>query len=155
MAGTFDNFRSMLDRLTTRQMFQIGLALLATVGVIWGVSQYATRVRYGVLLTGIDPDDASMVVAELKERKVPYRLTGAGRVIEVPAGQVDELRMDLAGQGLPAQEIADRVLSQAEPYQAMWRPLVDLVGADGSVHEAPQGGVWENWTQIALPALRG
>jgi len=101
MAETFENLKAILDRLTPAQKLRIVLALVATVGLIWGVSAYATRIHYEVLFTGIDPDESSLIVEELKSRNVSYKISAGGRIIEVPSGRIDELRMDLAGEGLP------------------------------------------------------
>jgi flagellar M-ring protein FliF len=56
---------------------------------------------YTVLFSNLDRDDAAQVIAKLKEMKVPYRIEGDGAVIEVPEDKARELRLDLAGQGLP------------------------------------------------------
>lgn len=56
---------------------------------------------YTPLFTNLDRDDGASVVAKLKELKVPYRVEGDGSVIEVPEEKVRELRLELAGQGLP------------------------------------------------------
>lgn len=56
---------------------------------------------YAVLYSNLDRDDAAAVVAKLKEMKVPYRLEADGAVIEVPEDQARELRLELAGGGLP------------------------------------------------------
>ena len=93
--------RELLGRLTTRQKIQLGLALVATLVLVWGISVYATRIRYGVLFSGLEREDAATVISALAERQVPYRLAAGGSVIEVPAGQVDELRLAMAGEGLP------------------------------------------------------
>jgi flagellar M-ring protein FliF len=56
---------------------------------------------YTVLYSNLDRDDAAAVVAKLKEMKVPYRVEGDGAVIEVPEDKARELRLELAGGGLP------------------------------------------------------
>ena len=101
MPEALRNISSAWTALPTRQRVRIVVAVLATVGVIWGVAEYSTRVRYGVLFTRLETEDAAQVVTALKERGVPYRLLRGGRSVEVPAGRVDELRMELAGEGLP------------------------------------------------------
>ena len=40
-------------------------------------------------------------VETLKAQQVPYRIEGNGATIEVPAAKVHELRLSLAGSGLP------------------------------------------------------
>jgi flagellar M-ring protein FliF len=101
MAEFLDKLRESLGRLTPRQRLQIVLAAAATLALVWSISIYATRVRYDVLFSGLEQEDAASVVAALREQNVPYRLDAAGRVIEVPQDQVDELRLRLAGEGLP------------------------------------------------------
>ena len=56
---------------------------------------------YAILFSGLEQEDASAVIAKLKEMKVPYRATGNGGTIEVPEAQATELRLDMAGSGLP------------------------------------------------------
>ena len=57
--------------------------------------------NYAPLFTNLSQDDGGQVVAKLKELKVPYRVQGDGSVIEVPEEKARELRLELAGQGLP------------------------------------------------------
>lgn len=56
---------------------------------------------YAALFTNLDRDDAATVVAKLKEMKVPYHLEGDGTIVEVPEQRARELRLELAGAGLP------------------------------------------------------
>jgi flagellar M-ring protein FliF len=101
MAGMLDGFRNALARLAPRQKIQLVLGVVAMVGVVWGLSTYASRIRYGVLFSNLRGDDAGPVIAALKEKQIPYRLGGNGSMVEVPAERVDEVRLELAGEGLP------------------------------------------------------
>jgi flagellar M-ring protein FliF len=56
---------------------------------------------YVVLFNSLEREDSAAVVAKLKEMKVPYRLQAEGTSIEVPESRVHELRLELAGSGLP------------------------------------------------------
>jgi flagellar M-ring protein FliF len=62
---------------------------------------HATNEPYATLFTQLDRDDASGVVAKLKEMKVPYKLSQDGATIEVPEAKVLDLRLELATSGLP------------------------------------------------------
>lgn len=62
---------------------------------------HATNEQYATLFTQLDRDDASGVVAKLKEMKVPYKLSQDGATIEVPEAKVLDLRLELATSGLP------------------------------------------------------
>ncbi len=56
---------------------------------------------YASLFSQLDREDAAAVVAKLKELKVPYRVGADGTTIEVPEARTHELRLELAGGGLP------------------------------------------------------
>lgn len=101
MPNSLEDIRNSFNQLTTGQKLRLVVAALATLGLVWGMVQYATRIRYDALFTGLSADDAAGVVASLREQNVPYRLSSGGRVIEVPVEQIDELRMGLAGEGIP------------------------------------------------------
>ena len=55
---------------------------------------------YSLLFANLPNRDASSVVQWLKDRKIPYRLEDGGRDILVPADQVYEARIELAGSGM-------------------------------------------------------
>ncbi|MFZ5427834.1 MAG: flagellar basal-body MS-ring/collar protein FliF [Thermodesulfobacteriota bacterium] len=54
---------------------------------------------YRVLFNKLGQDDASRVMETLKAGKIPYRLEEGGQTILVPADQVSELRLKVAGEG--------------------------------------------------------
>ena len=78
MPSFVENLLKTFERLSGKQKLQLAVALVATVGVVWGTALYATRVRYGVLLSGSDPEEAAEIVELLREKEVPYRLKKAG-----------------------------------------------------------------------------
>ena len=55
-----------------------------------------------LLYGDLDSRDASQIVDQLNRRHVPYRVSGGGGQILVPADQVPESRMLLARDGLPS-----------------------------------------------------
>jgi flagellar M-ring protein FliF len=101
MTTSLDRLRDGAVALTPRQRYQLGVAVLALVGLLWGISTYATRVRWGVLYSQLERDDAAAVTDALRESQIPYRLGAGGRTIEVPADRVDDVRLQMAGEGLP------------------------------------------------------
>jgi flagellar M-ring protein FliF len=62
---------------------------------------WANQVDYQVLFRGLSPEDAGAVIAELKKKNIPYQIEGNGTVLLVPREQVHDLRLGLAGEGLP------------------------------------------------------
>lgn len=72
----------------------IGMAL--TIGIS---AFFANHVTYTVLYAGLEAEQASQVVDELRNTKIPFRLTDSGRTILVPEKHVYSARLDLAGKG--------------------------------------------------------
>jgi len=75
--------------------------MVAAIGLLAYVSARSANPPYAVLYANLEREDGAAVVAKLKEMKVPYRVEGDGSVIEVPEAQARELRLELAGAGLP------------------------------------------------------
>lgn len=99
--AAFALVREKLSALPRAMRILVATTALAAL-VIGGVIAWRTGdVRWAVLFSGLDRDDAAAVVSKLKESKVPYRLEGDGGTIEVPEAQVREVRLELAGGGLP------------------------------------------------------
>jgi flagellar M-ring protein FliF len=62
---------------------------------------WTNQENYQVLFSDLSQGDASAIASKLKERNTPYRLDGNGTMIMVPEEKVYELRLSLAGDGLP------------------------------------------------------
>jgi flagellar M-ring protein FliF len=73
-------------------------SILAFALIIW---QYRSA-DYRVLYANLSNNDAAAVVEWLKERKISYQLEDAGRSVLIPDEQVYEVRLELAGAGLPS-----------------------------------------------------
>lgn len=82
----------------------LGLAaLLVLTGALIFFIASNNAAPYEVLYTDLSPQDAGAISAELKKTGQDYRLSGDGTIIEMPAGQAQEARLDLAMKGLPTQ----------------------------------------------------
>jgi len=83
----------------TRKLSLVAVALLSILlfSVIIMQSQVAD---YSLLFANLPNRDAASIVQWLKDRKIPYRLEDGGRDILIPADQVYEARIELAGSGL-------------------------------------------------------
>ena len=79
------------------------LAATSALAVVFGAFSALQKVTepYSPLFSQLDRDDASAIVAKLKELKVPYRIEADGATVEVPESKARELRLELAGSGLP------------------------------------------------------
>ena len=99
--GAFDRVRSKLGAMTKPARVMLLSTVAAAVLITAFFGYRSTETTWGTLFSNLDRDDASAVVAKLKEMKVPFRLEGEGGSIEVPQQRVRELRLELAGGGLP------------------------------------------------------
>ncbi|MFH1155817.1 MAG: flagellar basal-body MS-ring/collar protein FliF [Pseudomonadota bacterium] len=79
----------------------ISILFLLLMGGFGTLFFWANKVQYRAAYTGLSQEDAAEVVARLKESKTPYTLEGGGSVILVPEGQVYDVRLTLAKDGIP------------------------------------------------------
>lgn len=105
--------RAATSALSTRQLVTLGASFLAVIGLVIGSAYWIGAPSFSLLFSDMEAEDAAHVVDRLRSLKVPFQLDDAGRAVRVPASQIDELRLDFAGQGLPASgrigfEIFDR-----------------------------------------------
>lgn len=99
--------------LTNAQRVSLAGAFVAVVAIIGGSAYWMQQTDYALLFADMDAEAAGEVVTRLKAEKVPYVLDSGGKAIRVPAARVDELRLEMASQGLPSSgrigfEIFDR-----------------------------------------------
>ena len=79
----------------------VGLAAAVAVGV--GVVLWSREPDYTILLTKVSNSEIAQVVQSLQSAGIPYKTdTGSGSV-SVPAANLSEARLKLAGEGLPAE----------------------------------------------------
>ncbi len=81
-----------------RKLIASVLLILSFASIIMLFS-WASAPDYQVLFSNLQTEDAGMIIQKLGEMKVPYKATSRG--ILVPADRVYELRLQLAGMGLP------------------------------------------------------
>jgi flagellar M-ring protein FliF len=76
----------------------VAASLVTAVATLWAVSSQQT---YDYLFTDLSTEDAAAVVGKLGELKIPYKVEAGGSAILVPAEKVHEVRLQVAGAGLP------------------------------------------------------
>jgi flagellar M-ring protein FliF len=101
LLDVLERLRSAWGKLAAWQKigaFVLGALLVA--GALYLIA-LGTRTEFGVLFASLTEQDAAAIVTKLKEAKVSYRLENNGTTILVPQSQVYEMRLQLAGEGLP------------------------------------------------------
>ncbi len=62
---------------------------------------WTNKTPFKAAYSGLEKDDAALVVEKLKENNTPYRLTGDGTTILVPENIVYDVRLTMAREGIP------------------------------------------------------
>jgi flagellar M-ring protein FliF len=89
------------SQFTISQRMIILVALAGSVAGLVAVGLWTQQPDMQVLFSNLAPDDAGAIVDKLKDAKVPYETSGGGTTILVPSAHVHDMRLQLAGQGLP------------------------------------------------------
>ena len=84
------------------QRFVILVALAGAVSVLIAVLLWTQQADMQVLFAKLSPEDANTIIERLDELKVSHEIAGGGTTVLVPSSQVHDLRLKLAGDGLPA-----------------------------------------------------
>lgn len=163
--------RAMFASLGSKRLIGIGLVFLSVVVGIVGTAYWASQPTWALLATDVDPEGMNGVVERLKGMKVKYSLDPGGRTIRVDAARVDELRMQLAAEGLPASgrigfELFDRTMFGATEMtekvnfqRALEGELARTIGALGTVAAArvhlalPRASLFANESQPAKASV--
>jgi len=83
-------------------MNKIGLlaVMIMTITSMVLLFSWIQKADFQVLYSNLSQEDAGRIVEELQSKKIPYELVSSGTVL-VAADKVHEIRLELAGQGLP------------------------------------------------------
>lgn len=112
-------------RLSPLQKIALGAVTLTLVAGAFVLTQSSSAPAMSALYTDLSGSDASSVVDELTSRGVQYQLTDAGHTVLVPKDQVYDLRVDLAGQGLPASNEGYALLDDQGITTSEFRQRID------------------------------
>jgi len=96
--------QSLMDwvgRMSASQvMMLLGVIAGSVVGLIFMVG-WINSVSYARLYTNLSQNEAGEIVSYLNDQKIPYQISDGGSSVEVPSDRVYQVRLELAGQGLP------------------------------------------------------
>jgi flagellar M-ring protein FliF len=121
MDKLLEQLKAVTSKFTLTQLVVLATTFVLVVGLVAGSAWWLNRDEYVLLFDDMDADSAAQVVTRLKSMKVPFELDAGGRAIRVRSQSVDELRLDLSSQGMPASgrigfEIFDRTAFGATEF---------------------------------------
>ena len=93
-----NNIKNFLKTAPKSKLYLYLFILIAAIGGSTVGLTLVQKENYQPLFSGLNMEEASMIVAKLKEQKVPYKLGLGGTVIYVPKEKVNEVRLNLASQ---------------------------------------------------------
>ena len=100
--NAINQFQEFLRALPLSKKISIAFVVVMMVSGFAFMFIWANQVDYQVLFNNLSPDDAGAIVAKLREQKIPYKIEANGAAILVPVEKVYDLRLALAGDGLPS-----------------------------------------------------
>lgn len=95
-----DNFVEWKDGLSRSARIGLVFGVLLILGLLAVLSYWALSPAYQVLFSDLDPQDGSVIIAELERMKIPYQLEDGGRSILIDRDQVYKTRLKLMGKGV-------------------------------------------------------
>ena len=118
---------SLWSSLEPRRRVMAVIASLAVIATVVAMSKIASNPTMSLLYAGMESETAGEVVASLEQQGVVYEIRGDSIFVE--ATRRDELRMILAGEGLPA--------SDAKGYE-----LLDSLSGFGTTSQMFDAAYW-------------
>ncbi len=109
MADFFNKYREEFNKIWGKLNNNVKIIIIvSTVLLAAGFGYLIVRgstSNYKPLYTDLTTGDTAAIVEKLKEDQVDYKLSGNGSTIMVPEEQLHQLRIELAGAGLPDQGV--------------------------------------------------
>lgn len=97
--------RRVLGTFTSFTPGQKAVTLLGVVALVVGgyfFSTWASKPTYATLFNNLSGADAAAITEKLTAEGTPYELANGGATIMVPQDKVNDLRIQMSGEGLPA-----------------------------------------------------
>lgn len=114
---------AVFNSLTLRQKLTSGLAVLVTLILIAAIAGQVSRPSYSLLYADLEPSTAGEVIARLDGLGVAYRVDGGA--IFTDSSRRDSLRLELARDGLPRQDVVGYELFDTMNSFAMSADMFD------------------------------
>jgi len=104
----FQNFaqqiKAFYQNITQQQRVLFAVVVAAAIISVIGIFAFSGP-TYGTLYSNLSPQDANQIVKKLQEKSIEYKLESEGTTILVPDDKIYDLRLALAGEGIPNSSI--------------------------------------------------
>lgn len=90
-----------LSQLSNQKKLGLILAAAAVIALLAGALMWSQTPDYRVLYNNVSDQDGAAIISALQQMNVPYKFSDNGGALLIPDKQVHEVRLKLAGQGLP------------------------------------------------------
>lgn len=117
--------KELAGKLTPIQKITLGAVLLTVIAGTLVLSRGGDSVQMTALYTDLNAADAASVVDSLSARGVQYELSDAGKTVLVPKTEVYDLRVALAGEGLPTSNEGYALLDNQGITTSEFRQRID------------------------------
>jgi flagellar M-ring protein FliF len=96
-----EQIKRLLGALSVGQRWTIAIVVVLAAAGVYGLANWQREANFRPLYNSLAPEDASVVVQKLKDSSTPFRISNNGTTISVPEEKVAELRLEMAGAGVP------------------------------------------------------
>lgn len=107
-----------LSQLSNQKKLGLILSAAAVIALLVGALMWSQTPEYRVLYNNVPDQDGAAIIGALQQMNVPYKFSESGGAILVPEKQVHEVRLRLAGQGLPKGGLAGFELMENQKFGA-------------------------------------
>ena len=106
------------SQLSNQKKLGLILSAAAVVALLAGALMWSQTPEYRALYNNVPDQDGAAIIGALQQMNVPYKFSESGGAILVPEKQVHEVRLRLAGQGLPKGGLAGFELMENQKFGA-------------------------------------
>lgn len=103
-------------QLSNQKKLGVILSAGAAIALLVGALMWSQTPEYRVLYSNIQDQDGAAIISALQQMNIPYKFSENGGAILVPDKQVHEVRLKLAGQGLPKGGLAGFELMENQKF---------------------------------------
>lgn len=119
MLETLDEYKGQLkniwNNLTNKAKVVIGISTVGIISLLVFLIIFGSRSSYETLFRNLNSEDAAAIVEQLESQGISYQLEDNSTTIKVPEEKVHKARLDMAGEGLPAQgEVGFEIFDQSQ-----------------------------------------